>query len=87
MPSVFKKIVQGAAKVGEAAAPIVGGIVGGPAGAMAGRAAAQGIKGIASAKALGGSGFKPSSAKSITEARSQDKERMQNQYGLGSNGG
>jgi hypothetical protein len=87
MPSVFKKIIQGGAKIAEAAAPIVGGALGGPAGAMAGKAAAGGIERIASVKALGGPGFKPSSAKSITEARTQDKSRMQDQYGLGNNGG
>lgn len=93
MSSVFQKIIQGGAKVAEIAAPIVGGAIGGPAGAAAGRAAAGGIKKIASNRHLGGSGqtgapsFTPSSASSIGEARTQDKKRMQDQYGLGSNGG
>lgn len=87
MPSFFKKLVQTGAKIGEAAAPIVGGALGGPAGAMAGKAVAGGIKKIASAKALGGQSFTPSSAGSIGEARTQDRKRMQDQYGLGSNGG
>ena len=97
MSSVFQKIVQGGAKAAEVAAPIVGtvigGAVGGPAGAAAGAAAgkglAKGVQKIASNRHLGGSGggFTPSSAGSITEARTQDKARMQDQYGLGNNGG
>ena len=91
--SVFQKIIQGGAKVAEIAAPIVGGAIGGPAGAAAGQMAAKGIKKVASARALGGAGsgghgsFTPSSAGSLGEARTQDKKRMQDQYGLGSNGG
>ena len=85
--SVFQKILQTGAKVAEVAAPIVGGALGGPAGAAAGQMASKGIKKVASARALGGQGFTPSSATSITQARSQDKARMQDQYGLGNNGG
>ena len=93
--SVFQKIIQGGAKVAEEAAPIVGAALGGPAGYAAGKKVAQGVSDIASNRHLGGSGQKqgkpgfvvPSSASSIDEARSQDKTRMQNQYGLGSNGG
>ena len=87
MANLFKKIAQVGAKVAETAAPIIGGALGGPAGAMVGKAASQGIKMAAQTKTLGGPGFKPSSAKSITEARTQDKARMQDQYGLGNNGG
>ena len=85
MPSFFKKLVQGGAKAGEVAAPIVGAALGGPVGAAAGAAVSGGIKKLASAKALGGPGFTPSSASSIGQARAQDRARMKDQYGLGSN--
>jgi hypothetical protein len=88
--SVLQKIIQTGAKVVEGAAPIVGGIVAGPAGAAAGKTLATGVKKIASNTHLGGSGsttghnsFTPSSAASLGEARSQDKARMQQQYGMG----
>jgi hypothetical protein len=87
--SVFQKIIQGGAKVAEAAAPVVGAVFGGPAGAAAGKAAATGIKKIASNRHLGGSGqsgpasFTPSSSGSLPEAKAQDRVRMQKQYGIG----
>ncbi len=89
--SVFQKIVQGGAKVVEKAAPIAGGIIGGafggPAGAAAGAAAgkglAKGVEKVAQARPLGGTGFKPSSAGSLSEAKSQDRTRMKAQYGIG----
>ena len=81
--SVFEKIIQGGAKAAETAAPIVGGILGGPVGAAAGTALAGGIKKIASVHALGGSGAKPSSASSLGQAKSQDRTRMNQQYGMG----
>ena len=80
MASVFQKILQTGAKIGEAAAPVVGGIIGGPAGAAGGKALAGGIKKVASMRALGGAG-------SHTEAKAQDHARMAEQYGLGNNGG
>lgn len=87
--SFFKKLVQDVAKVGEVAAPIIGGIVGGPAGAAVGKMASRGIKAASTPKAVGGPGFNPhapsftpSSSGDVAEARSQDKKRMSDQYGI-----
>ncbi len=83
MPSFLKNVIQTGAKVAEAAAPIVGGAIGGPAGAAGGRVLSQGIKKIAQAKPLGGPGFTPSSASSLAQAKGQDRVRMKQQYGMG----
>lgn len=74
--SVFQKVIQAGAKVGEVAAPIVGAAVGGPLGAAVGGAVSQGIKKTASMRALGGAG-------SLQEAKAQDHARMSEQYGMG----
>lgn len=89
MPSFLKNLIQTGAKAGEVAAPIVGAALGGPAGYAAGMAASRGIKKVASARALGGSGqsgpasFTPSSSGSVEESRTQDRQRMKRQYGYG----
>ena len=75
----FWKGVLGAAKSAvkegaSIAAPIVGGAFGGPAGAKAGAM-------------IGSRIAKAGSAKSITEARSQDRSRMADVYGYGGRAG
>jgi hypothetical protein len=67
----FLKSLLGAAKTATAtAAPIVAGAFGGP-------AAAAGVKYVESKL-----GAQPGRASSIVEARSQDRQRMNRQYGI-----
>lgn len=81
----LKKFIQTGAKVGGAAAEIVGGALGGPAGAAGGKALAGGVNKVANRVTnmparVGPGGFTPSSAGSVEEGRSQDKSRLHQQY-------
>lgn len=87
--SFLKSLLGDAEEVAGAAAPVVGGIFGGPVGAAAGAAIGKRLvtKGqqTKASGARAGSGrpsFTPSSAGDVAEARTQDKQRMSDQYGI-----